>query len=175
MIAATSTTVVGVFNNRTDAERAIEELGRAGFTSGQIGMMSQAPEPDAATPPNVETDQVATGALVGVAAGAGIGGLVGLGVLAGVVPIVGPAIAAGTLGTLISNAAGGAAIVGVSGALIAWGVPEDHAKFYESQLKAGRVIVSVTTADHCEKARTILERHGAFNHQLLAKAPCREA
>jgi hypothetical protein len=168
MIAATCTTVVGVFNNRSAAEQAIAELGKAGFTSDQIGMMSR-DETDKSA--DVETDAVAKGALVGVATGAGIGGLVGLGVLAGVLPVIGPAIASGTLATILSNAAGGAAIAGVSGALVGWGVPEDHAHYYESQLNAGRVIVSVTTSDRCEVARTIMERHGAFNHELLGKTP----
>ena len=105
---------------------------------------------------------------MGAAAGAGIGGLVGLGVLAGVIPVIGPAIAAGTLATILTNAAGGAAIAGLSGALIGWGIPEEHAKYYDGQLEAGRVVVTVHAEDRGKSARTILENHGGYNHESVA-------
>ena len=92
----------------------------------------------------------------------------GLGVLAGVIPVIGPAIAAGTLATILTNAAGGAAIAGLSGALIGWGIPEEHAKYYDGQLQAGRVVVTVHAEDRCESARTILENHGGYNHESVA-------
>ena len=169
MLAPTCSTVVGVFKGRGEADRAIEELGRAGFSSGQIGLLSRGQDGnEVVTRASTESEgNVEKGAVAGIAAGAGVGGLVGLGVLAGVIPVVGPAIAAGTLATLLSNAVGGAAIAGLSGALIGWGVPETHARFYDAQLNAGRVIVSVTTSDRLEVARTILERHGVANHKFV--------
>ena len=92
----------------------------------------------------------------------------GLGVLAGVIPVIGPAIAAGTLATILTNAAGGAAIAGLSGALIGWGIPEEHAKYYDGQLQAGRVVVTVHAEDRYDNARTILENHGGYNHESVA-------
>jgi hypothetical protein len=170
MMAATCVTVVGVFDRRPQAERAIEDLGKAGFSSSQIGLMARDQKEKTVAKQVGEAESNAEiGGIAGALAGAGVGGLVGLGVLAGVIPVIGPAIAAGTLATILSNAAGGAALAGLSGALIGWGVPEEHAKYYERQLNAGRVIVSVTTSDRFEVARTILERHGAHNHQLQPK------
>lgn len=173
MLASTCTTVVGVFAGRNEANRAIEELGRAGFSSGQIGLLAR----DHGASDIVKQDgsgvatNIENGAIAGAAAGAGIGGLVGLGVLAGVIPVVGPAIAAGTLAVLLSNAVGGAAIASLSGALIAWGVPEQQAAYYDAQLNAGRVIVSVTTSERCEVARSILERNSMSNQDLFAQVP----
>jgi hypothetical protein len=171
MTAATCITVIGVFNGTKAAQQAIEDLGKAGFSNSQIGMVTRDQEGKPVVKHEGEAESNAgIGAAAGAAAGAGIGGLVGLGVLAGVIPVIGPAIAAGTLATILSNAAGGAAIAGLSGALIGWGIPEEHASYYEGQLKAGRVIVSVTASDRWEVARTIMERHGAYNHELLGKA-----
>src|SRR5471030_2036894 len=151
MLSATCTTIVGVFNGRAEADRAVADLSKAGFTAAQIGLMTRDQEGKAVVTHEGDTESnIGMGAAAGIAAGAGVGGLVGLGVLAGVIPVVGPAIAAGTLATILSNAAGGAAIAGLSGALIGWGIPEEHAKYYEGQLHAGRVIVTVQAGDRCE-------------------------
>ena len=174
MSILTCSPVVGIFNDRNDADRAIDDLGKAGFRNEQIGVIARNLQGKTIVKKagEAETDSAA-GAVVGAVAGAGIGGLVGLGVLAGVVPVIGPAIAAGTLATLLTNAASGAAIAGLSGALIGWGVPEEHAKFYDGQLQAGRVVVTVHADDRCDRARTILNSHGGYNHESVAKSPPR--
>jgi hypothetical protein len=168
MTMKTCSTVVGVFDKRINADQAIDALSQAGFRNEEIGLVTRDDQgkPVVQKKGEVETN-AGKGASVGLVAGAGIGGLVGLGVLAGVIPVIGPAIAAGTLATILSNAAGGAAIAGLSGALIGWGIPEKHAKFYDGQLHAGRVIVTVHAGDRCEVAQTILERHGGFSHKSL--------
>jgi Heat induced stress protein YflT domain len=175
MPAGTRTTVIGVFNNRTSADDAIDALCKAGFGKDQIGVVTRDEEGKTVIQKKGETEakKISSGATAGLVAGAGIGGLVGLGVLAGVIPVIGPAIAAGTLGTILSNAAGGAAIAGLSGALIGWGVPEEHAKFYDGELHAGRVIVTVQSADRSKEARSILDDHGAYHHSSAAKASAR--
>ena len=101
-------------------------------------------------------------------AGAGVGTLVGLGVLAGVVPVIGPAIAAGTLGTILLNAAGGAAALGIAGALIGWGIPEEDAKYYEGEVKAGRFLVTVDAGDRKDEAWAVLHKHGGYNRAVGA-------
>lgn len=166
MSTATCTTVVGVFSSRQDADAAINALYQAGFTASQIGVASRNTDGTTNTKKksgikaNSEAEDAGNGALVGAVAGAGIGGLIGAGVLAGVIPVIGPALFAGTLGVLASNAAAGAAATGIVGALVGWGVPEEHAKFYESEVAAGRAIVTVTSTERCDEARAILKRHG---------------
>ena len=76
---------------------------------------------------------------------------------------MGPAIAAGTLGVIVSNAAAGAGIVGVAGALIGAGVPEHEAKYYDKEFEAGRTIVTVTADGQADKATAILRRYGAYD------------
>ncbi len=170
----TCSTVVGVFDEQSDADEAIIDLGKAGFSSEQIGVVARNPEGKAVARNRGDSETHAgNGAVTGAVAGAGIGGLVGLGVLAGIIPVIGPAIAAGTLGVILSNAAGGATLAGLGGALMGWGVPEEHAKYYDGQLQSGRVVVTVHAEDDCDKARTIMESHGGYNHDSVTKSTAR--
>ena len=91
-------TVVGVFDERHEADRAIDDLVKAGVRNDQIGVVTRDAQGKTVVKKRGEAESHAgSGAVVGAAAGAGIGGLVGLGVLVGVIPVIGPAIAAGTL------------------------------------------------------------------------------
>ena len=47
-------------------------------------------------------------------------------------PVIGPAIAAGTVGMIVTNAAGGAAIAAFSGAMIGRCFLTERAKYYGS-------------------------------------------
>lgn len=166
MSTMTCTTAIGVFASRQNADAAIDELYEAGFTSSEIGVVTRDNQGNAVKTSRDEAEDAGEGALVGAVAGAGIGGLVGLGVLSGAIPVIGPALFAGTLGVLASNAAGGAAIAGVIGALVAWGIPEEDAKYYEGEVAAGRTIVTVSATDRCDEARAILRRHGATSRDV---------
>lgn len=135
-----TSTRFGVFHSREAADRAIAELKAAGYTSDQIGLVyrnagGSTTKLDGAGVPDTNAPE---GAALGAAAGAVGGAAVGAGILAGVIPVIGPVLALGTLGTVLVNAAGGAAIAGVAGALIGWGIPEEDAKYYESEVSAGR-------------------------------------
>src|SRR5262245_57244451 len=116
---ASRSTVVGVFEKRANADRAISELQAAGFANDQIGILGPGAADDAPTSTVAEEKGKNTlaGAATGAAVGAGAGGLVALGILSGVIPGIGPAIAAGTLGMVLSNVGLGAVAVGVAGAL----------------------------------------------------------
>jgi len=161
-----TSTVVGVFSDRDQADRAIDSLLDSGFSRDQIGVItkdraSKTSSVDVDDSTSDTAENAGTGAAVGAAAGAGIGGLVGLGVLSGVIPVIGPAIAAGTLGVILSNAAGGAAVAGLVGALTGWGVPEEHANHYVNEFQAGRIIVTVMAGSRGDEARSILRSYGA--------------
>lgn len=157
-------TIVGVFEDRRHADQAVADLKHVGFRDDQIGVAMRHGE-DAA----VDTDAEATGshaesgAITGVLAGLGLGALAGLGVLSGVIPVIGPAIAAGTLGVLFSNAAIGAGVAGLAGALIGAGVPEKEAHYYHGEFEAGRIIVTVTADTRADEASAILRRYGAYD------------
>jgi hypothetical protein len=159
-------TVIGVFDDHLQADRAVADLRMAGFRDDQIGVAT----PHSGDATNEKAAHALAGASAGAALGAGAGGLIGLGVLSGIIPGIGPAILAGTLGILLANAAGGAAIAGLAGALVGLGLSDDEAKHYEGEFKAGRTLVTVKDlAGRYNDAWEILYRHGAYNRET-AKA-----
>ncbi|MBX9622944.1 MAG: YsnF/AvaK domain-containing protein [Gemmataceae bacterium] len=161
-------TVIGVFANRSEAEAALRDLRAAGFKDDKIGLVAR----NASGQMVDESGETYAdeGAVAGAVAGAGVGTLVGLGVLAGVIPVVGPAIVAGTLGTILTNAVGGAAALGLAGALVGWGISEDDAKYYEGEVKAGRFLVTVDAGDRKDEAWAVLNKHGGYNREGAAAA-----
>lgn len=156
-------TVVGVFEDRRQADRAVDELINAGFRRDRIGVALKRAEHDVWDETDDDASQAGTGAVAGALTGLGLGALAGLGVLAGVIPVIGPAIAAGTLGVVLSNAAAGAGIAGLVGALIGAGVPEDEAEYYHGEFEAGRTIVTVQADERSGEATAILRRNGAYD------------
>src|SRR4051812_35627756 len=155
--------IVGVFDDHREADRAVDELRKAGFRDDQIGVAMRHDQGAGDTADTVDDTHAGSGAVTGILAGLGLGALAGLGVLSGVIPVVGPAIAAGTLGVILSNAAAGAAVAGLAGALIGYGVPEEEAKYYHSEFEAGRAIVTVAADGRYDEAHAILHRHGAYD------------
>jgi hypothetical protein len=172
-------TVVGVFDDRLQADRAIDELRRAGFSDDRIGVAmrydtTSGTMGDAADTAVGDSDdtQAGTGAVAGILGGLGLGALAGLGVLSGVIPVIGPAIAGGTLGIILSNAAIGAGVGGLVGALAGAGIPEDEAEYYQGEFESGRVIVTVRPDDRADEARVIMDRFGAYD---MSRRPDRSA
>jgi uncharacterized protein (TIGR02271 family) len=169
MATQSRSTIVSVFEDRLQADRAIAELKRVGFRDDQIGVASRRDEQLGVGKETESDDTHAdSGALAGALAGAGLGALAGLGILAGVIPVVGPAIAGGTLGVILSNAAAGAGIAGLAGALIGAGIPEEEATYYESELSSGRTIVTVTANGRADEATAILRRFGGYDRSTQA-------
>src|SRR5260221_8604350 len=156
-------TVVGVFEDRTRAQRAVEELRRAGFWEDQVGVIARHYESAGAVTTAETGSKWEEGAVTGAIAGAGVGGLWALGIAAGMLPAIGPIIAGGLLGSVLASAAGGAAVAGIVGALIGLGIPEEEAEFYEAEFKAGRTIVTVKADGRNDEAWSILRRNGAYD------------
>ena len=156
-------TVVGVFEDRISADRAVSQLLNAGFRQEHLGVAMRHPDDASVGSTTADAEDAPTraelGALAGALTGVGLGTLAGLGVVAGVVPVVGPAIAAGTLGVILSNAAAGAGIAGVAGALVGAGIPENEAKYYDGEFEAGRTIVTVMAEGRYDEALSIMRRN----------------
>jgi len=158
------TTAIAIFDDRGQAQRAIEQLKRAGFTEREIGVTAR----DDSQPGVDATDggkktHAKEGAIAGVAAGAGVGALWGLGILAGVLPGIGTAIAGGTLAAILSSAAAGAATAGVAGTLIGLRIPEEEAKYYDQEFQAGRIVVTVNAGSRLQEAQAILVQNGGYD------------
>src|SRR5215218_283492 len=141
----TRSVAVGVFEDRRHAQAAVDDLRRAGFREDQVGVIARDEAGRVST--TVETagtgSMMAEGAATGALAGAGAGALWALGIAAGVLPAIGPVIAGGVLASVLASAAGGAAVAGIVGALIGLGIPEEEARYYEGEFKAGRTVVTV--------------------------------
>ena len=162
--SATGHTVVGVFFNASNAEKALNDLKSASFAPEQVSVVAKESEDSRALVENThmegaETTGAGTGALLGGLTGGVVGWLVGIGALA--IPGIGPVVAAGALATTLGGAAVGAVAGGLIGALVGAGVPEDDARNYEAHVKEGRILLTVRADNEAQAttARDIFDRH----------------
>jgi uncharacterized membrane protein len=164
-------TVVALFENHTDADRAVSELNTRGFTRNEISIAARdSAIRDRMTASDTGERAVAESAGAGAIGGATLGGLTGLlvGIGALAIPGIGPVVAAGTLATVLgSTAVGagvGAAAGGLIGALVGMGIPEEDATFYAEGVKRGGVLVTVQTSDdRASEALSIMRRSNAVD------------
>jgi len=163
-MAGKNTAVFGIYQDRRQAEGAVDALIADHFRTEDISVL---------LPENVGTKDFAheknTKAPEGAAAGAGTGAVVGgtLGLLAGIgalaIPGLGPFIAAGPIMGALAGAGTGGVVGGMIGALVGMGIPEYEAKRYEGMIKEGRILLSVhcDNSDWVKRAKDVLERTGA--------------
>lgn len=156
-------TVIGLFNSRDQAEKAVSELRGRGFHQ-EISILAadKSKAGDDAERYNQPGRPAAGGGGLssGVITGGALGGLAGLAMGAGAlaIPGIGPIIAAGPIAALLSGAATG----GVAGGLIDWGIPADRGKFYEGKVKEGSILASVRADEKkALEAAQILRQNGA--------------
>ena len=154
---------IAVFRTRDEADRALGELQSAGFERDYLGIVGR--DADGKARKEGGDTYAEEGAVAGVAAGAGVAGLVSLGMSFGVIPVIGPVLAVGPLAAALLSAIGGAAAAGLAGGLIGWGIPEDEAKYYEDEVKAGRYLATVRTGDRYDEAGDILSRSGGYTRE----------
>ena len=171
----TRNTVVGLFEFSDDAQRAIEALKEAGFPAEDIGVTMRDVDQARMLADEAEVGAgagAATGALAGGALGGLAGWLVGVGTLA--LPGVGPILAAGPLAAALTGAALGAAGGGLIGALTGMGVPEEEARWYESEVGRGGTLVTVRADGRYEEGSRIMAEFGArepWTEPLLGSPP----
>jgi len=163
MTTTTRTLLVGVFDDRMEAERAVDELEHSGFSHDEVAFALRGSD---VVEGGMLTDAVgakdATGAVAGAVTGGVVGGLFGA-AAALIVPGVGPVLAAGILATSLGYAGAGVAIGGILGAMTGAGLSEDEAKFYEKQFHNGKAIVTVFAGDREAEAAAILQKHGGYD------------
>lgn len=159
--------VLGVFTNRSDAEEAIRDLQKNGYSTDDISIIMKDKQDTGKMSEPVE------GAVSGATTGGVLGGLAGL--LIGIGAITIPGIGAILIGGPIAAALGlgGAAAITFSGALtgalagglvgglVGMGIPEDEARIYEDRIREGAVLIAVPSKDNSTQAKQILEDHGA--------------
>lgn len=154
----TGRVVVASFADQDAAERAIDQLRDAGYDREQIGFARRDEQGDRVL---VEEhgNAAGPGALGGVVTGAAAGGtLAWLGLAA--IPAIGPFLAAGAIGTTLIGAGAGAVGGGILGGLLGLGIPRHKAEYHEEQLRQGRSLVTLRTAEP-EVAARLLSNAGA--------------
>jgi hypothetical protein len=163
-MSSKNTSVFGIYQSAEHAERAVDSLIAAGYSSSAISVL---------LPDSRSTQEFAhekdTKAPEGTTAGVTTGGVIGgtLGVLAGIgalaIPGVGPLIAAGPIMAGLAGLGVGGAVGGLVGALIGMGIPEYEAKRYEGQVKGGGTLLSVhcDTSEQISRAKDLLRGTGA--------------
>lgn len=167
-------TIIGIFDNRTDADATVDELKDQGYNPKDISIIMRD------NTQNPKEDSVAHGAASGIVTGGIIGGiaglLIGIGAIAipgiGALLIGGPLAAAfgitGAAATTVSGAATGAVAGGIIGALTGIGVPEEEARAYEEYVRQGGIVVAVNTNENeVDKAKSIFERNNAQRLRIL--------
>ena len=162
-------TVIGAFDNATQAEKAAQDLVSAGIARDDISVVANneggkyAPVTETTTEGTTVTGHaVGHDAMIGAEVGAGIGFLVGLTGFA--IPGLGWIAGAGWLMGTILGAGTGAVVGGLVGALTHVGVPEADAQRYNAAVQHGSVLLAVRTQEaQAHNVAEILDRDGAIN------------
>jgi hypothetical protein len=170
-MAMARSTIVGVFADRRDAERAVDELERLGFRDDQIGFLTRDGDRREGDHDHDSGDDAGTGerAAKGAALGIGVGGLIGA-LMAMAIPGIGPAVAGGILATALTGAAVGGVTGSIAAALIRLDVPEEEARYYDSEFQAGRTLVTVRAETGNTEAQEVLRRYGATDIERRSAA-----
>lgn len=159
-------TVVGLFDNFSEAQSVVQELVNAGFKRENISLVANDAKGEYAKY-TASGDKVKDAAGAGAVGGTVVGGLAGLltGLGALAIPGIGPVLAAGPLlGFTAAGAGLGAATGGLLNGLVAAGVPQNEAGYYAEGVRRGGTLVTVNTDDrNAQRASDIMTRAGAVD------------
>ena len=138
------------FRDRESAERAYNEIAARGYKSNEIHVLMTDETRRRLFVKGHESTDMGNNALKGAGVGGAVGGavgatLVGLAAAAAAVtiPVLGLVIVGPLAGALAGGAAGATA-GGLLGMLVGFGIPEERAKVYETELKDGGIVLGVT-------------------------------
>jgi hypothetical protein len=168
-----STSVFALATSDTHANAMVQALTKDGFPLDDISLLI----PDLSEAPVMAGKKDATileSAMAGGATGGVIGGALGwvarIGLMA--IPGFGPMIAAGPIVAALGGAAIGGSLGSLAGSLIGLGLHDTEAQRYESQVRSGRILISVKTSTSDKVARA---RKAFADHQALDIGFSREA
>ena len=166
----TRSMTVGVFRTHEQARHVVAELQRLGFRDDEIGIVAKHNTDDFGMEGDPTRSRWEEGTAIGAGAGAATGVGLGLAVVAGLITPMGPLIAGGALVALIGSAGTGATIGTLFGGLIGLGVSEEDATFYESEVQAGRYVVTVEAGRRADEARAVFTRHEGYDRLTPAES-----
>jgi len=164
-------TVSGVFQSRTDAEKAVQQLHGLGISNDRIALLTRDNVGQIeGKVPTADSEQPGMGSAMGGAVGGamGVAGGASLGAAAAslLVPGVGPVIAGGILGAALLGAGGTMTGMAAGAALeegLVKGLPHDELYLYEDAVERGRSVVIAFVEDDAkvDAARNTLAGAGA--------------
>ncbi|MGH8523648.1 MAG: hypothetical protein ACREXY_05360 [Gammaproteobacteria bacterium] len=166
------TTIIGLFDRVSDAEKAARDLMSTGFSHEDIGLIASDATGEwsrykISTLEGAAPSSKALGTKMGAGTAAGgLGGLVIGGLVIGelAIPGIGWVAAAGTLATTLLGAGLGAIAGSLASAIDTLGVPEDQAGRYAEAIRRGGTLVSVRIAeDRANEVAAIMQRHQAVD------------
>lgn len=162
--------LVGTFQSRADADRAIADLRSIGISQEHLNLIVPGGEKELEEIPATETEQPgmgrAVGGVVGSALGAAAGAHVGAVAATAMMPGVGPVLAFGIIAASVVGLAGGAAAGAKAGKALEQStlreIGIDELYVYEDALRKGRTVLIAEVPDEShDQARAALERAGA--------------
>ena len=164
-------TISRLYDNYSDAQRAVSDLESAGVPHSDISIVANNSDSwysDKKIDRDRDgVDDRAEGAGAGAGVGAGLGGaaglLAGLGLLA--IPGLGPVVAAGWLAATAVGVAAGAATGGIIGALTQAGVSKEDADTYAEGVRRGGTLVSARVQDADRTRLDVILDRSAVNLQ----------
>ncbi|MCR4402161.1 MAG: general stress protein [Firmicutes bacterium] len=159
--------VMGTFDSRDQAEKAVEELRRKGFGEDKVSIVAKEDRMkgggrgEGGLTMRGGGNDLTGGTLTGGAIGGAAGILAGLGALA--IPGIGPIVAAGPIAAGLTGAVTG----GIVGGLVDLGIPEERGRYYENKVKEGKILAVVKADDDTvNDAKKVLERYGASDIEI---------
>ncbi|HHY33506.1 MAG TPA: Spo0E family sporulation regulatory protein-aspartic acid phosphatase [Firmicutes bacterium] len=159
--------VIGTFDSRDKAERAVQELKQKGFGDDKVSIVAKedrmkgGDRGEGGLTMRGGGDDLTGGTLTGGAIGGAAGILAGLGALA--IPGIGPIVAAGPIAAGLTGAVTG----GIVGGLVDLGIPEERGRYYESKVKEGKILAVVKADDNTvDDAKNVLAKFGASDIEI---------
>jgi hypothetical protein len=162
MVQSTREIACAVFDSWASARLAVEALRHAGFASQDVSLLMPTGLPCEQGSFAREDGETAPGAVATALLGGALGRLAGWLPAAGILslPGVGLVIGAGALAAAPVGATGGAII----GTLLAHGVSENEARWYDDRIRAGRTVVAVHAGREFDRAPYILRQRGGYEY-----------
>ncbi|WP_426169548.1 hypothetical protein [Sandarakinorhabdus sp. DWP1-3-1] len=160
-----------VFDNDSDAGRAVRDLREAGISDSALSVIAQHEGRTTTTSGSGDVTDDGNGSIIrGLLGGGALGA--GLAVAALAIPGVGPLVAAGAIAAsaapaaMAAGAAVGAAAGGLNEGLQKHGVSDDDATYYNDRISGGGTLVAVDDSAggiSADRVREILYRNGGHS------------
>ena len=144
--------VTGTFRDRDALDRAVTDFRSRGYTDDDFHVVMSEDTRNAYYADGDAAIEEGSKAMEGAGAGAATGGTLGgiIGAIAGIggaVIVPGIGAVAGPLAGALAGAGAGGAAGSLLGALVGAGIPEDHARVYENDVKDGGIMFGVHPRD----------------------------